>query len=120
MTTMSRAKLGLTATAAAAAAIELPATANAGIPPSFQTPSGNIMCWVDNDAAACRIVDYTYSVQQQDCASPGWPDRFWLEEGMPAVLKCDSASPGTYTGLRTSVTLDYGQTRSVGVMTCAS
>jgi hypothetical protein len=120
MTTISRAKLGLTAAATAAVAIALPATANAGLPPSFQTPSGNIMCWVDDNAAVCRIVDYTYSAQQQDCPSPGGPNEFWLKEGAPAVLKCSDDPPGTYAGLRTSVTLDYGQTKSVGVMTCAS
>lgn len=113
-------KLTVMAAATIAAAIALPATAHAGIPPSFQTPSGNIMCWVAEDTAACRIVDYTYSAQQQDCPSPGGPNEFWLKEGAPAVLKCSDDPPGTYAGLRTSVTLDYGQTKHVGVMTCAS
>jgi hypothetical protein len=120
MTTITRTKLALTAMATAAVAIALPATANAGIPPSFQTPSGNIMCWIADDAAVCRIVDYTYSAQQQDCPSPGGPNGFWLKHGMPAKLDCSDNAPGTYTGMRTSVTLDYGQTKSVGVMTCAS
>lgn len=120
MTTVTRTKLALTAMATAAVAIGLPATANAGIPPSFQTPSGNIMCWIADNAATCRIVDYTYSAQQQDCPSPGGPNGFWLKEGMPAVLECSDNPPGTYTGLRAHVTLDYGQTKAVDVMTCAS
>jgi hypothetical protein len=112
-------KATLLVAATAAGTVALAATANAGIPPSFQTPSGNIMCWVDDNAAACRIVDYTYSAQQQDCPSPGGPNGFWLNDGAPAVLKCSNDPPGTYAGLRTSVMLDYGQTRTVGVMTCA-
>jgi hypothetical protein len=120
MTTITRTKLALTAVATAAVAIALPATANAGIPPAFQTPSGNIMCWMATNAAACRIVDYTYSAQGQDCGSPGWPNEFLLKQDMPAKLDCSDDAPGTYTGMRTSVTLDYGQTKSVGVMTCAS
>jgi hypothetical protein len=120
MTTITRTKLTLTAMGAAAVAIALPATANAGVHPSFQTPSGNIMCWMADDAATCRIVDYTYSAQQQDCPSPGGPNGFWLSQGKPASVDCSDTPPGTYTGLRAHVTLDYGQTKSVGVMTCAS
>jgi len=86
MTTIARTKLTLTAMATAAVAIALPATANAGIPPSFQTPSGNIMCWVGQKMVSCRIADYTYSAQGQDCGSPGWPNGFLLKQGMPAKL----------------------------------
>jgi len=122
MTTLSLTKLGLIATATAAAAIPLPATASAGVPPSFHTPSGNIMCWVSDSMTICRIVDYTYSVAQlpPDCGSPGWPNGFKLLEGEPAVLDCDTEPPGTYTGMRSHMTLDYGQSKSVGAMTCTS
>jgi len=120
MNTIARTKLTLTAMATAAVAIALPATANAGIPPSFQTPSGNIMCWVGQKMVSCRIADYTYSAQGQDCGSPGWPNGFLLKQGMPAKLDCSDDAPGTYTGMRAQVTLDYGQTKSVDVMTCAS
>jgi hypothetical protein len=115
-------KLTVMAAATIAATIALPATAHAGVPPAFQTHSGNIMCWMAQKTAACRIVDYTYSVQQlpTDCASPGWPSSFWLHAGKPPALECNEDPPGTYHGLRTETTLDYGQTRSVGVMTCAS
>jgi hypothetical protein len=113
--------LALTATATAAATVALAATAHAGIPPSFQTPSGNILCWIADDAAACRIIDYTYAAAPAGaCPSPGWANGFWLDDGKPAELLCSTGPPGSYTGLRTHTTLDFGQTRSVGVMTCAS
>jgi DNA-binding beta-propeller fold protein YncE len=54
-------KLTVMAAATIAATIALPATAHAGVPPAFQTPSGNIMCWMAHKTAACRIVDYTYN-----------------------------------------------------------
>jgi len=123
MTTISSkiAKLALTATATAAATVALAATAHAGVPPSFQTPSGNILCWIADDAATCRIIDYTYVAAPADaCSSPGFANGFWLDEGKPAELRCSPEPPGTYSGLRAHTTLDYGQTRSVGVMTCAS
>jgi hypothetical protein len=115
-------KLSVIAAATIAATIALPATAHAGVPPSFQTPSGNIMCWIADDTAACRIVDYTHPAQQRpsDCSSAEWPSTFWLSQGKPASVDCSDDPPGTYHGMRTSVTLDYGQTKSVGLMTCAS
>src|SRR5689334_15549661 len=115
------AKLTLTAAATIAATIALPATAQAGVPPSFQTPSGNIMCWMAENDADCRIIDYTYSVTQRpsDCGSGEWVNGFWLAAGKPTRLDCSDDAPGTYHGMRTHVTLDYGQTQSVGVMTCA-
>jgi hypothetical protein len=123
MTTISRSKVALAAAATAAVAIALPATATAcgGPPPAFQTPSGNIMCWIDENMAECRIVDYTYSVAQlpPDCGSPGWPNGFYLHEGAAAELECYPAPPGTYHGVRSDVTLDYGQKKSAGAMTCA-
>ena len=119
MSTISLAKLALTATATAAVAIALPATANAGVPPSFQTPSGNMMCWIADNAATCSIADYTYGERQRpsDCSLAEWPNHFWLSEGKSATVDCSDTPPGTYHGLRTDRTLDYGQTKSVGVMT---
>jgi hypothetical protein len=106
--------------ATAAATVALAATAHACVPPSFQTPSGNISCWIADDTASCWIVDYTYAAPAEACSSPGWANGFWLDGGNPAELRCSTEPPGTYSGLRTHTTLDYGQTRSVGVMTCAS
>lgn len=117
-------RVSLVAAATVATAIALPATANAGIPPSFQTPSGNILCWVADKVVLCRIVDYDYAVAETrvaaDCVSPGWPNEFLLDAGKPAVFNCSENPPGTYTGLHTTVTLDYGASKSVGMMTCAS
>jgi hypothetical protein len=115
-------KLTMLATAAAAAALAVPATASAGSEPSFHTPSGNIICWVAQDMASCWIVDYTYSVTPlpPDCGSPGWPNGFLLANGKPAEMRCSQNPPGTYAGLRGHTTLDYGQSTSVGVMTCGS
>lgn len=122
MATISLAKLALTATATATVAIAVPATANAGVWPSFQTPSGNIMCWIAENTAACSIIDYTYADRQRpaDCSPAEWPSTFWLSEGKPASVDCSDEPPGTYTGMRAHVALDYGQTKSVGVMSCAS
>jgi hypothetical protein len=118
-------KISMTAAlwiATAATALPLAATANAGVPPSFQTPSGNILCWVADNAASCRVITYAYAVPPPpgDCMSPGWGNSFFLDQGKPPFLTCDSDPSGTYNGLRTHTTLGYGQTQSVGVMTCDS
>lgn len=107
---------------AIAATIAFPATAQAGAAPSFQTPSGNILCWVAGNAVSCHIIDYTYSVHQlpADCTSSGWASSFRLYEGKQPYISCNQSPPGTYLGPRTDETLEYGQTRSVGVMTCHS
>ena len=90
------------ATATAAATVALAATAHAGVPPSFQTPSGNILCWIADDAATCRIVDYTYAAPPAEaCSSPGWANGFWLDGGKPAELRCSTEPPGTYDQPRT-------------------
>ena len=113
-------KLALIAPAAVAAAIALPAHANAGVPPAFQTPSGNIMCWVGDTMASCRAVEHAYTLPTDHCAKPASTNGITLRIGEPPRATCDSAPNGTYTGLRTETTLDYGQSESRGVMTCAS
>jgi hypothetical protein len=114
-------RLAFTATATAAATVALAATAHAGVPPSFQTPSGNILCWIADDAATCRIIDYTYASAPADaCSTPGFANEFWLDAAKPAELRCSPEPPGAYSGLRAHTTLEYGQSRSVGVMTCVS
>jgi hypothetical protein len=113
-------KLTLIAPAAVAAAIALPALANAGVPPTFQTPSGNISCWVGANMATCQIVDYTYAPAPGACPDGEFGGGILLKKGEPATLRCSSTPPGTYHGLRTETTLDYGHSESRGVMTCAS
>ena len=113
-------KLALIAPAAIAAAIALPALANAGVPPAFQSPSGNIMCWVGQNMATCHIVDYTYALAPGTCPDGEFGGQILLKKGEPAAVRCGSTPPGTYVGLRTQTTLDYGHSKSQGVMTCAS
>jgi hypothetical protein len=115
-------KLALIATATVPATIALPVTAQAGVPPSFQTPSGNVLCWVTDNAASCRVINHTYAVTPPpgDCTLPGWGNSFLLDQGKPPFLTCDSDPSGTYNGLRTHTTLGYGQKQSAGVMTCDS
>ena len=115
-------KATMIATAAAAAAIALPATANAGVPPTFETPSHNILCWVSETMTGCQIVDYTYSVSPlpPECKSGQYPGGFMLMSGQPAKLSCNDTPPGTYNGIRGHRTLDYGQSQTAGAMTCVS
>jgi hypothetical protein len=112
--------LTLIVPAAVAAAIALPAIASAGVPPTFETPSENIMCWVGANMATCHIVDYTYALAPGACPDGEFGGQILLKKGESADLRCSSTPPGTYQGLRTDTTLDYGQSASRGVMTCAS
>jgi hypothetical protein len=110
-------RIGLTVLAALAAAIALPAAAQADSSP-FISPSGNIDCQIDAGGAICDIHDHTYQPPPPPpCAehSP-WGSRFVLEAGKAATVVCHSDSlrvPG-------EPTLDYGQTKSAGTFTCAS
>jgi hypothetical protein len=117
---MNYLKIGLTAVGAVAT-LALAAPAQAGVPPSFQTPSGNIQCWVADDAASCNVIDYDYALPPPgDCTKPGWGGSVSLFQGRDPVVNCDSDPPGVYHGMRSHVTLDYGQTKAVGAMSCLS
>jgi hypothetical protein len=107
---------------AIAATIAFPATAQAGAAPSFQTPSGNIVCWMAPNAVSCDVVGYTHSVKQLPayCAPAGGASSARLYEGKRPYMSCNQIPPGGYQGPRTDETLEYGQTRSVGLMTCHS
>ena len=124
----------------AAAPIGVAGTAHAGGPPSptpsptprpnsptgsysFQSPGGNIACTLGPSAnpgltvAACDIGDHTYTAPPRpaDCQL-GWGDRFSLLQGNAAMMDCHGDTlrvPGLST-------LDYGQTRSSGPITCDS
>ena len=113
-------KLALIAPAAVAAALAFPALANAGVPPAFQSPSGNVMCWVSDNIALCRAIEHAYTLPSDHCAKPASPNGIMLRAGEAPRATCDSSPNGTYDGLRTETTLDYGQTRSKGVMNCVS
>lgn len=110
----------LIATATAAAAIALPATARADSY-SFQSPSGNIDCLMGTivnggNYVFCEIADHTWvnPPRSPDCPIH-WGDRLRLGQGSAAVFACygQPLPPPEQT-------LDFGQTRSVGAITCDS
>ena len=110
-------RIGLAVTAMVAAAVALGPTAHAdGY--SFQSPSGNIACLLGPDGVACDISDYTYQPPPPPlCAQHiSWGSRFVLEPGKAATIVCH----GDTVRLAGEPTLDYGQTKSAGTLTCAS
>jgi hypothetical protein len=110
-------KLALIATATVAAMIALPAAAHADSQ-NFQSPSGNIACTLDTGGAACDISEYTYQPPPPpECAKHiSWGSRFTLVPGKPGAIVCH----GDTLRLPGEQTLNYGQTISVGSITCAS
>jgi len=111
------------AAAMAAAVIALPVTAHADTG-AFQSPSGNIVCSMgtfvggkaNDNFVDCEITDHSWVAPPRapDCAL-NWGNRFRLEQGNAAVFACQhQAMPAPQQ------TLDYGQTRSIGAITCDS
>jgi hypothetical protein len=127
MKPMKTTQIALIATTTAAA-MALAATAHAEITGYlFQTPSGNIGCTMIDHGdgtgyAVCRIHDHTWLAPPPggDCAiEPGGgagSDLQLFESGPPCV--------GHWMGQIFEApylpTLDYGQTHTVGTITCAS
>ena len=125
---MKTTQIVLIATATAAAPMALAATAHAEITGYlFQTPSGNIGCTMIDHGdgtgyAVCRIRDHTWVAPPPggDCAiEPGGgagSDLQLFESGPPCV--------GHWMGQIFEAphlpTLDYGQTHTVGTITCDS
>jgi hypothetical protein len=123
----------LMAAATVAATITLPATAHADDNrQKFASPSGNIQCVMDVDSdtatpvALCQITDTTYVVPAgvarddtsgEPCSGSGHRD-FRLDPGEPGFIRCSYAALDGGVGLWT--TLEYGQSRSVGSLNCAS
>lgn len=113
----------LALTAAGAACIAFPATAQACPASStFVTPSGNIVCLVstsfdDTNGAECEIRDHSYAAPAKpaDCHL-GWGDRISLKQGSAPVVHCHGDT-NFVPGLPT---LAYGQTRSAGTIVCDS
>jgi hypothetical protein len=118
-------KLALIATATVAATIGLAGTAHADQGTDFRSPSGDTLCALSwgqdiNDqahygkgAVACQVRNHTYPQPPlPDCPVAG--REYDLSQGSPASLGCqggvllDPPPP----------TLAYGQTRSVGTITC--
>jgi len=92
-------------------------------PNSFQSPTGNIICvmllFAGHNTANCQIYDYTYQTPPKppDC-NASWGDNWHLDEGdpNPPYTVCHSGS----NALPPIPTLDYGQTRSIGALSCTS
>ncbi len=108
--------------ATAATTLPLAAIAHADVPYWFQSPSGNIVCSMagtgdGNASAGCEIRDHTWVIP----FPPGWQlgggcDRFLLDQGNAPSTHCHTDT-SFVPGLPT---LDYGQTHSVGAITCDS
>jgi hypothetical protein len=123
MTTIGKFTMLATATIAAAVALPGAAYACGGAPlEAFHTPSDNILCWMNSYTSGCQVVDHSYSVQGQsaDCLSPDTPHSFSLNKGAEATLWCTDKPLSTYQDIGKNITLDYGQSKSEGVMTCVS
>jgi hypothetical protein len=119
--------------ATAATALPLAAVAHAdNNHQQFASPSGNIRCILNGQdsptpIAMCQIGDHTYvappgSTRDQTGGScPSGSDLgrdFRLDQGKPAYLTCSYSALGS--GFGPWPTLDYGQTRSLGTLTCDS
>ena len=105
--------------ATAAIALPLAATAHADDTITFQSPSGNIRCDIfDSPApeALCQIGEYTYAPPPATPCDLGHD--FRLDQGKPAYLSCRYSALNS--GFGPWPTLDYGQRRSLGPITCDS
>jgi len=116
------------AAAAATIAVAAPARADDTYL-QFQSPPGNIRCVLDGQhaLAMCQISDYTYVVppglprdQSGGPCPPGaGPGRdFRLDQGQSPYVTCSYSALGS--GFGDWPPLDYGQTRSLGAITCDS
>jgi hypothetical protein len=116
--------MAVPAMAAFTAPLGLAAPAHADDYVMFQSPSGNIRCHLDEQhaLAMCQIRDFTYPAPAAAVACPTGAEPgsdFRLDQGGPASLPCRYAALDSgYSGAWP--TLDYGQTRSQGTITCAS
>ena len=90
----------------------------------FQSPSGNIECWVRAMDVGCDVGDHTYippTPQFQGAPLTPCPTdvvRYVLHQGHQPEAYCHSGPTDLGTpGLKT---LNYGQTVAAGPMTCVS
>jgi hypothetical protein len=126
--------LALIAAATVAATVALPATAHGDDNgQKFASPSDNIRCVLDvsdrteGPLALCQIIDFTYvvpaglardEVSGKPCSGAGQSGDFRLDQGQPGFIRCSYAALDA--GVGPWPTLDYGQTRSFGAITCDS
>lgn len=110
----------VTVTAAPAPAPVTTVIAQPDGPASFRSPSGNINCTLSTpggeNAARCEVVDHTWAAPPPppDCHLNSG-DRFYLTQGGSAVVGCYGQEFPT-----AEQTLGYGQSRSLGTITCVS
>jgi hypothetical protein len=131
---MERPTLAVIAAATVAATVAFPASAQAN--PDFQmfgSPSGNIRCILnaqDGPApiALCQIKIKTFTVPPgsgrgqtgEPCPyGTGSGNDFRLDQGQPGFIRCSFAALGGGGG-GPWPTLEYGQSRSLGAITCES
>jgi hypothetical protein len=109
--------------ATAATTLPLAQTAHADST-EFQTPSGNIECWMHSGDSGCDIGDYTFAPPTTpitpSCSGGTSVIRFDVAQGHPSAAACHPAGPFSDLHAAGLATLDYGQTRSVGAFTCDS
>jgi hypothetical protein len=121
-------KLALIAAAISATALPPPAVAHADRSYyAFLSPSKNVRCVLSADdgpapIAQCQIDHYTYvPPPAAPCADggakPGW--EFRLDQGKYPYLPCEYSALDSGEGNQLAV-LDYGQTRTLGSITCDS
>jgi hypothetical protein len=129
MNTSKITTLGMVAAATIASAMVASAIAHADSPSFvFESPSGNIGCHMTTGAdgtgaVACDVEDTTYAPPRSPDCHQGWGDPFSLDQGSAPNAYChtDVMVPGTPPGHGRAVdVLGYGQTRSVGAITCDS
>jgi hypothetical protein len=89
---------------------------------SFQSPSGNIYCLLftqsdGSNRADCQVQEHTYSPPPAgDCRLGGWGSQLSLVQGKPVEFVCQ----GGMLAVPPMPTVQFGQPRSVGAITCES
>ena len=115
---MTITKLAVIAAATVAATIGLAGTAHAEDSYTFQSPSGNIGCTMTAKGASCEIQNYTWFIPRPpDYQLGGRGNVFLLDQGgapIAGIWHSDHQFPDG------APTLDYGQRRVVGTITCDS
>jgi hypothetical protein len=135
MTQMNTFKAATVTLIAAAACVALPATAQAEPSNMFQflTPSGNIACHMDDRSdgtgyAWCKVRDHTWALPASGYCQAGYlpgaigepgDDDLQLSQGNAPCLGF-VMSQIFFTGEYAPSTLGYGQTHTVGTITCES
>lgn len=112
-------------TATAATTLPLAATAHADVLASFQSPSGDVGCSMrigsdGKGGVTCEVGGHTWVIvaPTPNCGSASGDWEFDLDQGNPPGRGYSCAARSlVYPGVQT---LDYGQTRSAGAITCDS